>query len=73
MKKGVFAIGTAIAVVAMIVMTGYALAAGMDRNETVQCLMWQKQAQEYKNFYLLQWQRDQCNFHKIPVGAYVKT
>ena len=45
---------------------------GMNKNEVVECLKWQNQASEYPSFYLLQWQRDQCEAHNISIDAIIK-
>ncbi len=51
----------------------YLIADGVSRNETVECIKWQKQAKEYPAFYLAQWQSDQCKAHGISVNAPIKT
>lgn len=50
----------------------YAAMIGESRNEVVECLTWQQQAKEYPGFYLLEWQREQCDAHRIWIGAPVK-
>jgi hypothetical protein len=48
------------------------LTIGFDKTEVVECNTWKQQAKEYPNFYMLQWQRDQCDAHNIWIGAPVK-
>lgn len=45
---------------------------GSNKTEVVECQQWKSQAAEYKNFYLLQWQDDQCRAHDIIINAPVK-
>jgi len=47
----------------------------IDKSELVDCLKWQKQAEEYRvsGFYLLQWQADQCKAHNIIINAEVRS
>jgi hypothetical protein len=40
---------------------------GINKNEKVECFRWQKQAGEYKDFYLTDWQEEQCIFHNIAI------
>jgi hypothetical protein len=44
-----------------------------DRMEVVECAKWEKQSKEYNNFYLLEWQDQQCKAHGIIINADVKT
>lgn len=46
--------------------------AGLQRQERYECYMWKFQAEEYTDFYLTQWQADQCAAHKIAVNAPIK-
>lgn len=45
---------------------------GIDKNEIVECDSWSAQAAQYSNFYLTQWQKDQCDAHGITINAPVK-
>lgn len=40
---------------------------GVTKNEKNQCYKWQEQAKEYNGFFLLDWQKEQCEFLKINV------
>lgn len=65
-------VGTAVWIVLGVAAIAYAAMMGESRTEVVECLTWQQQAKEYPSFYLLKWQRDQCNAHRIWIGAEVK-
>lgn len=44
-----------------------------DRSEVVECNTWARQAQEYSTqFYLLGWQKAQCDAHGLIINAPVK-
>lgn len=46
---------------------------GFKKEEQVSCYKWQEQAGQYSGFYLLQWQKDQCDAHGIEINAPVQT
>ena len=50
----------------------YGAVAGMYRSEVVECLKWQREAEQYREYYLLEWQQQQCAAHGIEVTAPVK-
>lgn len=47
---------------------------GMSRSEIADCNKWAQQAEEYPSrlFFITQWQKDQCDAHKITINAHVK-
>ena len=45
----------------------------LQNHEKTECIKWQGWAQEYPNFYLTEWQEEQCNRHQIKVEVPVKT
>lgn len=71
-----------LALVMGIVMIGVAgyflLQMGMDRSEISECNTWRAQAVEFADnspaakFYILRWQKDQCDAHGITINAPVK-
>lgn len=61
---------TVIAIATLGLMAVYFLA--IPRQETADCLKWQQQAQDYPNFYLTQWQADQCKANGISINAPIK-
>lgn len=40
---------------------------GLTKNEVNQCMNWKKQASEHSGFYLLKWQKMQCDAHNITI------
>jgi nitrate reductase gamma subunit len=40
--------------------------------EEVECLKWQKEATQFEDYYLLDWQKKQCDAHSIDIKAVVK-
>ena len=46
---------------------------GVKNEEKVSCHKWQTQATEYPGFYLLEWQKEQCDAHGIQINAPVHT
>lgn len=61
-----------LAIVAVVALLAFSFAYGMDKTERVECYTWQKQAQEFAGFYLLQWQADQCAAQGIAIDAVIK-
>lgn len=45
---------------------------GLGRSEVVECDQWQAQSQQYPAFYLVAWQKSQCDAHGIIINAPVK-
>lgn len=58
-------------IVLFIAMTA-ALAYGMQKSERVSCLKWQEQADQYPGYYLLKWQKVQCDAHGIVINSEVR-
>lgn len=50
---------------------GSAIVYGLGKQEVIDCLKWQKYAQEYPGFYLLRWQKIQCETLNIEISAYI--
>lgn len=75
-KKGIMNdIATVLAIVAGIILLGAAswlIPTGINRNEVVQCNQWKSQAATYQAFYLLKWQKEQCDAQGITIIAPVK-
>lgn len=46
---------------------------GVKNEEKVSCHKWQTQATEYPDFYLTEWQKEQCDAHGIEINAPVQT
>ena len=63
---------TAIAIVLIITLMLIAEKA-LQNHEKTECIKWQGWAQEYPNFYMAQWQKDQCDHHQVEVEVPVKT
>lgn len=42
---------------------------GVNRTEVVECMAWRQQAKEYRSFYLVLWQKEQCDAHGIAIAA----
>ena len=67
-------IGGIVAFIALaIIITGLIFAAknGGDP-EKAECLKWQEEATHFEDYYLLDWQKKQCDAHSIDVRAVVK-
>ena len=68
----------AFSVIALIVLGSYVVVVGWGKQEVVECLQWQQQAKDFggiapaSQFYIRQWQKDQCDAHGITVIAPVK-
>jgi large-conductance mechanosensitive channel len=41
---------------------------GINKQEKVECIQWQAEAQQFNDYYLTEWQVNQCNHHGIKVG-----
>ena len=65
-------IATLIAAVAIAAALFYATSTGLNKSEQIECEKWQREASEYREYYLLEWQAEQCAVHGIEVNAPVK-
>lgn len=65
----VIGIGLIILLIASLI---YTLDVGMNRQEIVDCNTWKQYAEEYPNFFLTQWQAEQCKAHNIIINAPIK-
>lgn len=45
---------------------------GFNWYEIAECRKWKAQSVEYPNYYLTQWQHDQCEAHKIYISSPVQ-
>ncbi len=43
-----------------------------DTTEKNECRKWQEYSAQYTGFYLVQWQKDQCDAHEIIINSPVK-
>jgi len=53
----------------IIVLFSFAAVVGIQKTEVEECLKWQKEAKQYPNYYLTQWQYEQCQYHHIDIDA----
>ncbi len=51
---------------------GFVAITAINNNERAQCHQWQEMSQEYKDFYLLGWQVDQCEKYNIAVDVPIR-
>lgn len=65
-------IGIGLMIVVWSIVFGLLMWHAMNRQEVVECNEWQKQAQEYDQFFLVQWQADQCRAHGIIINAPIR-
>lgn len=72
LKKIFFAFFIAISSLAFTIAIYNIFSRGIDKQEKVECLAWQKQAKEYPAYYITKWQEKQCNAHNIIINAPVK-
>lgn len=63
------ATATTIAIIAIVILFGWAIKSGMDKQDRADCYKWQEYATEYPGFYLTQNEADQCAYWKIEVNA----
>jgi len=49
-----------LAVVGGFMLMVYILSVAIDRNARAECLTWQSQAKQFSNYYLTEWQANQC-------------
>lgn len=45
---------------------------GVKKTEKYECQLWSTQAKEYPNYYITQWQKNQCDHYNIDIGAKVR-
>lgn len=62
-------LGGIVAIIIIAMLFGWALVVGLGRQEIVDCMTWQSQAQQYPAFYLTPSQAAQCKAHNIEVNA----
>ncbi len=63
---------TILAVVFLSCLFGFLVVTAMDSKEIQECKQWALDAGQYKEFFITQWMKDQCDSHKIVVNAPVK-
>ncbi len=57
----------------LIILAGCLLVNGlMNGQEQFECRKWQGYANEFEDFYLVEWQANQCNHHGIKIDAPIK-
>lgn len=44
----------------------------LNKKEIVDCKQWSTEATQYTGYYILQWQKDQCDSHGITINTEVK-
>lgn len=59
-------------VIALTVLFFWAIGTGLDRQAKADCETWRNQAVQFRDFYLTQWQADQCKAVGVEVNAPVK-
>ena len=59
--------------IAMIIGLGFIFKGMIEKQERLECEKWQEWAEEYPNFYLTEWQKDQCEYHQIIIEVPIKT
>lgn len=67
-KELFYGIAIIIFVYFLIGLTNYAV----DKIEKAECLTWQKEALDHRDYYLLKWQKAQCDSWAIVVPAEIK-
>lgn len=73
MNNNMQGISGGILVLILVALLGYGFWTGMEKTEVVECLTWRSQSTEFKpTFYLLEWQKQQCDSHGIEIDAPVK-
>jgi hypothetical protein len=58
-------------VIAAIGLSG-AIALGLDKSETQECLKLQHYSETYSEFYITEWQQEMCSYQEVEVNAPVK-
>ena len=59
-------------VVFIVVVFVVALSICIPKQEKVECFTWQNQAEKYPNYYITNWQNEQCRVHGIIINTEVK-
>ena len=45
---------------------------GLKVQERSECLQWEAQAEQYSDYYITKWQKDQCDNYKVEIKAPIK-
>jgi len=68
--------GVAMALIGIIFLSLFAwllsIGNGLEKYEINECNKWKEQAEVYPDYYLLEWQEQQCDRHEIEINAPVK-
>ena len=64
--------GLSFFVLALLIFFGLGVKYAIERHEQFECYKWQAEANSYPNFYLTQWQAEQCQRWHIKIDAPVK-
>lgn len=62
-------LATTVVVFAGIALGSWALMTGTERQAHVDCALWAQQASEYPLFYLVQWQKEECDSIGVTINA----
>jgi Tfp pilus assembly protein PilO len=68
MKNIAIIIISVLAVVAF----GWAFNTGMEKSEKAECIQWQKEATQLKDYYITEWQYEQCSAQNININTTIK-
>lgn len=44
----------------------------IDKSEIVECKEWQEQSAQYTGYYLVRWQKEQCDSHNIIIDTVIR-
>lgn len=57
-----------LAIATTFILLGFAVNVAISKNEVIECMKWKEQAQTLAEFYLTQWQVNQCEAHNITIS-----
>lgn len=72
MKDFIITIAIILAVIGVVSGAVYLGENSLNDSEIAECRKWQEQSAQYSGFYIVQWQKDQCDAHSIIINATVK-
>lgn len=61
-----------IILILIVIIFGFIINIGLGKTEKIECRTWQKQAEKHADYYLSEWQKQQCDYHNIKINAPVK-
>ncbi len=72
MAKNCFTVITWLSALVVVFVLSVTIFNALDRSEVVECRKWRSEARSYPEYYILDWQNQQCLAHNIQIDAPIR-